>query len=126
MNKSDIRRVASDTKRDEEVMSNAVDQASFYLNELTRMQHRGRGDTWSAARDRVARIVGIKREYAKRIWQRCQSMQDVSGEALLRLQRAYVAACEKNEAAAAEYRAEREALTRARNAVAQRSDQPGD
>lgn len=104
---SDARRVARDTKHGEEVMSTAVTEASFYLNELTRIHHRGRGDTLSAARDRAARFAGVERTYAKRIWDRWQSMTDVSGEAYRKLRLAYERACEKHEAAAAAYRAER-------------------
>lgn len=109
---SDIRRVARDTKHDAEIMSTAVSETYFFLNELTRKHHRGRGDTLSAARDRAAKEAGVARTYAKRIWDRWETMSDVSGEAYRRFQRAYVASCEHNENKAAEYRGERLSITR--------------
>jgi len=107
---SDNRRVADDNKRGTENMTTAVHRAGFYLNELTKQQHRGRGDTWTAARDRAAKKAGIPQSYAKRIWDRIDTMTDVSGEALYRLYNAYQASCEHHETMAAEYRAEREAI----------------
>ena len=91
-------------------MTTAAAQSYHLLDALTRQQHRGRGDTWSAARDRAAKLAGVKRSYAKRIWDRWQDMKDVSGEALLKLQAAYDAACEKHEKKAAENIAAMEAL----------------
>lgn len=88
-------------------MNTAVEKSAFWLNEIARQQHRGRGDTWSAARDRAAKLAGIERSYAKRIWDRWQTMNDVSGEAVLRLQDAYDAICQKHERVAGAYRAER-------------------
>jgi len=107
MFKSDRRSVEIDTKHGGFVMSNAVAEAHFYLNELSRQLHRGHGDTLGAARDRAARVAGIDRSYAKRIWDRWQTMNDVSGEAYRRLRTAYEQACERHEAAAAEYRHQR-------------------
>lgn len=104
----DTRHVARDTRRgSEEEMNNAVTEANFYLNELARLLHRGQGDTLGAARDRAARVAGIERSYAKRIWDRWQTMNDVSGEAYRRLRQAYEQVCERHEAAAAEYRHQR-------------------
>lgn len=114
---SDKERVETDKRNGGGVMSTALGEASFYLNELTKMHHRGRGDTLTAARDRAAKGAGVPRTYAKRIWDRLDSMKDVSGEAYLKLRIAYEASCERHEAKAAEYRAERREL---RNAVATR------
>jgi len=130
---SDTRRVAGDTRhvaRDtkggsEDAMSNAVTEANFYLNELARLLHRGQGDTLGAARDRAARVAGIDRSYAKRIWDRWQTMNDVSGEAYRRLREAYERACERHEAAAAEYRQQRLLIEATRHAVSESPDYGG-
>lgn len=116
---SDNRRVARDTKRAEDAMSTAVEKSAHLLNELTRHHHRGRGDTWTAARDRAARMAGIERSYAKRIWDRWQTMKDVSGEALVRLEAAYETICQRNEDAADRHAAERAALRGLHETIAQ-------
>lgn len=119
---SDNRRVADDISRGAKNMTTAVNKAGFYLNELAIKHHRGRGDTWGAARDRAAREAGIPVSYAKRIWDRLETMRDVSGEALMRLRDAYEASCEHHEAMAAEYRSEREEI---RNAMDHRKARSG-
>ncbi|MBN7777746.1 hypothetical protein JYP49_14185 [Nitratireductor aquimarinus] len=116
---SDKRCVENDTKRGGGVMSTAVQQSASFLNALAQLHHRGRGDTWGAARDRAAHSAGIERSYAKRIWDRWQTMNDVSGEAYMRLRAAYERACERNEEAARSMRAERLGLTGQTNAVDQ-------
>lgn len=108
---SDIRRVVRDTKRGAEVMSEvAVQKAHGWLEALMRAHHRGPTDTWTAARDRAAKAAGVDPTYAKRLWQRWQTMKDVSGGAFLALQEAYEAQCQHNEAMAAHHRAVREAI----------------
>ena len=82
-------------------------------------------DTLSAARDRAARVAGIDRSYAKRIWDRWQTMNDVSGEAYRRLREAYERACERHEAAAAEYRQQRLLIEATRHAVSESPDYGG-
>lgn len=129
MSKSDRRRVEIDIRRAENstrrggVMSastsTALKQSADYLVALTRMQHRGRGDTWGAARDRAAKLAGIERSYAKRLWDRWQTMNDVSGEVYLRLREAYEELCLKNEAAAEGYKAERLKLKATRHEINQ-------
>lgn len=122
---SDSRRVENDTKRGELVMRALVhtegmsvpERAEYWLQALATAQHRGRHDTWTAARDRAAKQAGLPQTIAQRIWQRWQTMQDVSGDALLKLMLAYEGLCERNEAAAAGYRAERRLLQDRRNAV---------
>lgn len=91
-------------------MSTAVQESVDYLNALAKVHHRGRGDTWGAARDRAARMAGIEPSYAKRIWDRWQTMNDVSGEAYRRLRSAYERVCEANEEAADRNDAERLAM----------------
>lgn len=112
----DTRRVESDTKHDEYSVMRALadtagmsepEKAEFWLQGLAWANHRGRHDTWTAARDRAANEARIDASIAKRIWQRWETMNDVSGRALLRLMVAYEAACQRNEDAIAAYRAER-------------------
>lgn len=83
-------------------------QAKFWLDRLTHMAHRGPGiDTWTSARDRVARDLDIPRATAERIWVRWRDMKDVSGVALMRLMLAYERMCASAEGRAATMRAER-------------------
>ena len=108
---SDIKRVAGDTRRrGENAMNVAVIESYDFLSKLTLAHHRGRGDTLSAARDRAAKAAGVPRSYAKRIWDRYETMRDVSGENYRRLRAAYEASCEFHEERAREYRAERRQL----------------
>lgn len=86
---SDKRLVETDNKGVARVMSTAVVKSRRYLEALTVAHHRGPHDTWTAARDRAAKTVGIERSYAARIWNRWQDMKDVSGEAFMRLSEAY-------------------------------------
>jgi hypothetical protein len=110
---SDKRRVARDKRRVEDDSMSAVLEARHYLEALTIAQHRGPTDTWTAARDRAAKQIGLERSYAARIWNRWQSMKDVSGAAYRALQLAYEAQCERNETAAAHTRRLREELAHA-------------
>lgn len=93
------------------------ERAEFWLHGLAWCKHKGRHDTWSAARDRAAQDAGVPLSIAKRIWQRWHGMSDVGGEALLRLMLAYEKVCERNEAAAEAYRQERLKLKAKNNAV---------
>jgi len=122
---SDARRVENDTREGELVMRALVDtegktvpeRAEFWLQALAKAAHRGRHDTWTAARDRAAEKAGLPRTIAQRIWQRWHSMQDVSGEALLKLMLAYEQMCERNEDAADRHKTERLELRAIRHAV---------
>lgn len=123
---SDTRCVKNDTKHDESSVMRALsdtegmstpERAEFWLQGLAWSKHRGRHDTWTAARDRAAREAGIGPSIAKRIWQRWQDMNDVGGDALLRLMLAYEDACRRNEDAVAAYRAERLKLKAQRDVV---------
>lgn len=93
------------------------ERAEFWLQGLAWAKHRGRHDTWSAARDRAADDAGLAPSMAKRIWQRFESLTDVGGDALLKLMLAYEDACQRNEDAIAAYRAERLKLKAQRHAV---------
>lgn len=123
---SDIRRVEFDTKHDRSSVMRALsdtegmstpEKAEFWLHGLAWTKHRGRHDTWSAARDRAADDAGIETTMAKRIWQRWEDMKDVSGSALLSLMTAYEDACQRNENAIEAYRAERLKLKAVRHAA---------
>lgn len=122
---SDSRRVENDTRDGELVMRALVDtegktvpeRAEYWLQALARAAHRGRHDTWTAARNRAAEKAGLPRTIAQRIWQRWHSMHDIGGDALLKLMLAYEDLCERNEAAAAAYRAERLGTTGPNHAV---------
>lgn len=122
---SDTRGVENDTKGGELVMRALADtegmsvpeRAEFWLQGLAWAKHRGRHDTWTAARERAAKEAGIAVSIAKRIWQRFEAMNDVGGEAMLNLMLAYERACQNNEDAIAAYRAERLNLKAERNAV---------
>lgn len=113
---SDARRVETDTRDDRNSVMRALadttgmatpERAEFWLHGIAWGKYRGRHDTWTAARDRAAKEAGIPSSIAKRIWQRWQEMNDVGGDALLKLMLAYEELCERNETAAAAYRAQR-------------------
>lgn len=98
-------------------------RAEFWLAGLAFEKHGGRHDTWTAARDKAARDAKVPLTLAKRIWQRWQDMNDVGGDALLKLMLAYEAMCERNEEAAAAYRQKRLSL---RNQHAVDRKRPGE
>ncbi|CDX26871.1 hypothetical protein MPL3356_60597 [Mesorhizobium plurifarium] len=84
------------------------EKASFWLESLAKWLHRGpRVDTWASARDDAADCAGIRPSMAARIWHRSKDMKFVDGETLVNLMMKYEEFCEKPEAAAAKYRAER-------------------
>lgn len=108
---SDTRIVARDNRHGRQSMSDvAVQEARQWLEALTIARHRGPRDTWTAARDRTAKEIGLEPSYAARIWHRWDSMKDVSGGAYRRLRNAYDALCERNERAADLHRARREEI----------------
>lgn len=83
-------------------------KAKFWLGRLAHDAHRGPGvDTWTSARDRVAKDLDIPRSMAERIWVRWRDMKDVSGVALMRLMLAYDRMCLAAETKAAGMRGER-------------------
>lgn len=78
-----------------ELEANIVDETRFYLNELIKREHRGSGDTLSAARDRVMTDSGLSTKYGFRLWSKSQELSDVPGEVYRCLRLAYALACEK-------------------------------
>lgn len=119
---SDARNVESDTRIvsralvDTAGMSNP-ERALYWLEKLTKAEHRGRHDTLSAARDRVAEKTGAPITQTKRLWDRWQTMKDVAGSVMIPLMLAYEELVSANEAAAREYRAERQQLREERHAA---------
>ncbi len=108
---SDTKRVARDTKHAELTMSiEAVHEAKGWLEWLTQREHRGRHDTWTAARGRAAKKAGVPESYAKRLWDRWEEMKDVSGGAYRALQHAYDSQCDRQAETAERYRKLREAM----------------
>ncbi len=115
----DTKDVKFDTKYDGSSVMRALadtngmtvpERAEFWLAGIAFEKHGGRHDTWTAARDRAAHDAKVPLTIAKRIWQRWQDMNDVGGDALLKLMLAYEAMCERNEEAAAAYRKKRLSL----------------
>jgi len=87
------------------------ERAAFWLTTIATRLHRGpRRDTWTSARDRAAAAAGISNSMAQRIWQRWESMTDVSGAVMINLMVAYERICVANEEAAQADRDERMAL----------------
>lgn len=127
---SDARNVESDTRIvsralvDTAGMSNP-ERALYWLEKLTKAEHRGRHDTLSAARDRVAEKTGAPITQTKRLWDRWQTMKDVAGSVMIPLMLAYEELVSANEAAAREYRAERQELQKERYAADLERAHPG-
>jgi hypothetical protein len=97
---SDTKRVKSDPKRGESVMSIAVGEAFKYLNAGTKKHYRGAGDTPTAARNRAAREAGISPAQAERIWKRWKTMASVDGDVYRALRNKYESLCVRVENAA--------------------------
>lgn len=99
------KRVVRDTYYARLTMSEIAVRLTYErLDALTKLHHRGRHDTWAAARDRAAKAAGIEPSYAKRIWDRWQSMKDVSGGVFMAIHEAYEAQCKHNTEMAALHR----------------------
>ena len=81
-----------------------VQESLKRLEYLTQHQHRGRGDTWEAARGRAAKVAGIPASYAARLWHRASDMKDVAGSVYRALLLAYEAQVELNNRIADEHR----------------------
>lgn len=109
-------RVVSRALADTAGMSNP-ERALYWLEKLTKAEHRGRHDTLSAARDRVAEKTGAPITQTKRLWDRWQTMKDVAGSVMIPLMLAYEELVSANEAAAREYREERQQLREERHAA---------
>ena len=123
---SDTRRVKSDPKRGEVVMSSiAAAEAFNFLNAGTKQHYRGAGDTATAARERAAREAGITPAQAERVWKRWRSMTSIDGDVYRALRNRYQALCKHHEEAADALRAERLALRKNNNAVVASPAQAG-
>lgn len=90
---SDTRRVKSDPKRGDSVMSTATVEAFEFLNAGTRKHYRGAGDSPTAARDRAAKEAGITPAQAERVWKRWRTMASVDGDVYRGLRNKYGHLC---------------------------------
>lgn len=106
----DRKRVKSDPKRDEFVMSEAAAEAFKFLNAGTWLHYRGQGDTPTAARDRAARAAGVTSAQAERVWKRWRAMKTVNGDVYRRLRNKYEHICSMVEDAADAVEAKRIAI----------------
>lgn len=85
----------------------ALSEAKSWLELLHNAEFRGRKDTDGAARYRLAKRLGVKENYLFRLQYRAAEMKDVAGDVYRRIKLAHDQICERNEVAAAAYRAER-------------------
>lgn len=85
----------------------AIDDARYWAEELQKAEYKGLGDTREAARYRVSKRTGVSESYLKRLRYRATEMTDVAGSAYRALMLAYNDMCQRNNAAADEYMAER-------------------
>jgi len=115
---SDTKRVKSDPKRGESVMSIAVGEAFEYLNAGTKKHYRGAGDTPTAARERAAREAGISPAQAERLWKRWRTMASVDGDVYRALRNRYESLCMRVENAA-------EALEQERREIEENNETTG-
>ncbi|MER8925811.1 hypothetical protein [Mesorhizobium sp. M0859] len=92
---SDTRRVKSDLKQGNSVMSTSIAamEAFDLLNAGTRQHYRGAGDTPTAARNRAAKEAGISPAQAERVWKRWRTMASVDGDVYRRLRNRYGNLC---------------------------------
>lgn len=88
-----------------------------WLEELAKAEFRGRGDTMSAARDRVAEKYGAPISKTKRLWDRWQTMKSVAGDVMIPLMLAYEDLCERVEAKADDFERQRLQLRTSNDAV---------
>jgi len=95
----------------------ALEEARFWAEELQKAEFRGLGDTREAARYRVAQQTGIAESYLKRLRYKWREMGEVAGSQYRALMLAYEELVQRNEAAAREYREERQELQRKRHAA---------
>lgn len=98
----------------------ALMEAKQWAEELLDAECRGRRDREGLIRYRLAKKIGVPESYLYRLQYKTRDMNDVRGSvyrALMIAREAYIQACERNEAAALAYRAERLELTGKSNAV---------
>lgn len=87
--------------------NSALDEARGWASALMDHEFKGRGDREKSIRYRLSRKIGVPESYLYRLQYKTREMKDVAGSVYRALMIAYNNACEKNEAAAARYRAER-------------------
>lgn len=104
--------------RDTEGMEDP-ERTVFWMEKVGWSRHWGRGDTLGAAVQRAASELGAPVSVAKRCWDRWKEMKTVAGNVMIPFMLAYEDLCERNEAAADEYQAERLQLKALRNATDQ-------
>lgn len=85
----------------------AIDDARHWADELQKAEFKGFGDTIEAARYRVSKRTGVPESYLKRLRYRTSEMTDVAGSIYRALMLAYDDLCQRNNAAADQYSAER-------------------
>ena len=89
----------------------------FWMEQVGRHLHRGRGDTLGAAVMRAAEKYGAPVSQAKRCWDRWKEMKTVAGSVMIPFMLAYEELVSANEAATREYREERHQLREQRHAI---------
>lgn len=85
----------------------ALIEAKGWAQKLMDREFLGRGDKEYLARHRLSEKTGVSESYLYRLQYKTRDLKDVAGSVYRALMIAYNNACEKNEAAAARYRAER-------------------
>lgn len=88
----------------------ALQQAIEWHDALMDAEFKGRKDKESAARFRLSKKIGVPESYLFRLTHKRRDMRDVAGEVYRRLQQGYGSLCERVEAQADAYRAERLSL----------------
>lgn len=95
------------SRSESEMSTTALHEGRKYYDGLMDAEYRGRKDRNASARARLADDMGVNETKLLRLEYKIEEMRDIGGELYRRLQIWYRAICEKNEAAAAEMRAER-------------------
>ena len=95
----------------------ALKEALEWHDALMEAEFKGRKDKESAARFRLSKKIGVPESYLFRLTHKRRDMRDVAGEVYRRLWQGYVSLCERNEARAGAYRAERLELKARQDAV---------
>ncbi len=88
----------------------ALTEAKSWFDTLMEREFRGRGDREKSARGRLAKKLGVPETWLKSLQYRSQEKRSVNGDlyrALMIAHRKYEELCERNEAAADRYKAER-------------------
>lgn len=102
------------------------ERSVYWLEQLAREEFRGRGDTMSAARDRVAQKYGAPISKTKRLWDRWRTMKSVAGDVMIPLMLAYEDLCERIENKADAYERQRLQSREQTDAVVESSSPSGE